>query len=298
MGMRKSLRFFQFRRKNSSSINLGVASEDGSRFIDLNVQCMFPNSFIDVLKRNFDAGEFLHKVSGMNAENMSDGIELLPPVINPSKVISLNCDNKRSKDKATSAIISNKLPASLAGPLSPVWLPRQSNAIKFRTESGVVIGRNAHHVIAKDAMDYVFGYTSALNITSCGLNAKDGANQRFWGDQRSTDESSDSSCPIGPTIVHKSLITDPHDLVIATKKNGEIVSRENTSGLTCRIEQMIECITSFAALNPGDLILTGPPNAARCEGEYASVGDIVESEIENIGNLKNEILRHFKFNVE
>lgn len=287
-----ALRFFQFLRKSdkSPSPRLGAVSQDGAKFVDLNVHCMFPNLLTEVINRNFDENEVLRTISSMESEDITEDIELLPP-IQPSRVISINCTHPGPK-KRTEIIIANKLPSSLSGPMSKIEIPENIKAFKCRAELGLVMGKEARHVSSKNAMHHLFGYTSALNVFACKYNAtnKDGS----WLAQSVISESCDTFCPIGPTVVHKSVIPDPHDLKTLYTKNGETIACDKTDGLLYPIEYMIEFITRYITLLPGDVILTGPPNLTnyvnRCDVEGIRQGDILETRIHDIGHLRSEVV--------
>ena len=169
----------------------------------------------------------------------------------------------------------------------------------------VVIGKEAKHVAAKDAMDYVFGYTVSQDIS-----ARDWQKQRNGG-QFLIGKSMDTFCPLGPAVVHKSLVPDPHSLQISCSINGVQKQCGNTNELIFKIDQIIHLLTQYVlysrsfifqlkvvifstyrsiTLKPGDVILTGTPSGVgmhRNPPEYLKAGDVIESEIEILGKLRN-----------
>lgn len=103
----------------------------------------------------------------------------------------------------------------------------------------------------------------------------------------------DTFCPLGPAIVHKSIL-DPRDLKITCKINGELKQSGKTSELIFTIEDIIEQITKCITLKPGDVILTGTPSGVgmhRSPPEFLKPGDVIESEIEKIGKIQNFVVK-------
>lgn len=282
-------RFFQFVKNSGSKPLLGVASDCGSKYINLNLNPKYPNLLIDFIQKDFIKENIEADIKSLPIEEITDDMKLLQPLIKPPKVISLNVFQQKHNYK-NGIFISNKCPNNLTGPMSNIRLPKDVISFKCRPELGLVIGKTARNVSTKNAMDHLFGYTAALNIIKCKITKE---NDTFWLKENAISQSSDSLCPIGPTVVHKSILTNPHDLKACLKINEKIISCENTSGLVCRIEDMIEFLSKHITLEPGDIILTGPPNVQsflnRCDASSVRCDDLVECEIEEIGSLKNKV---------
>lgn len=161
-----------------------------------------------------------------------------------------------------------------------------SDQIDWEVELAVIIGREAKNVEKSKALDYVFGYTVAQDIS-----ARDWQKQRNGG-QFLIGKSMDTFCPLGPAIVHKSVV-DPTNLKISCTLNGVLKQQGNTSELIFKIEDIIEEISKCITLKPGDVILTGTPAGVgmhRNPPEFLKPNDILESEIENIGKICNKIV--------
>lgn len=109
--------------------------------------------------------------------------------------------------------------------------------IDWEVELAVIIGKEAKHVSKTTAMDYVFGYTVAQDIS-----ARDWQKTRNGG-QFLIGKSMDTFCPLGPAVVHKSLVPDPHNLIIKCSINGTEKQKGNTSELVFRIDDIIERVT-------------------------------------------------------
>lgn len=138
-----------------------------------------------------------------------------------------------------------------------------------------------------DAMDHVFGYTVAQDIS-----ARDWQKQRNGG-QFLLGKSMDTFCPLGPAVVHKSLVADPHRLRIQCSVNGVNKQDGNTDELIYRIDQIIHLLSQTITLRPGDVVLTGTPGGVgmhRKPAEFLRVGDVIESEIESVGKIRNRVV--------
>lgn len=156
--------------------------------------------------------------------------------------------------------------------------------LDYEGELAIVIGKRGKQIAEKDVMDYIFGYTIVNDITARDLQSRH--KQFFLG------KSLDTSCPMGPYIVHKSAIEDVKNLTIKTLVNDELRQNGNTKHMIFSIEYIISTISQGTTLEPGDIIATGTP-AGVGKGfhppKYLQPGDIIEIEIDGIGILKNKV---------
>lgn len=289
-----SLRFIQFLRANSNCPRLGVVSEDGSHLIDLGAQGLFPHKLTQFLQSKYSICELEALLPKMQSKPVPDVMQILSPIMAPDKILAIRADPSAAAmahDKCHHSpsifqpIITNRLPSALAGPTDYIRLPPGVSQIECRTELAIVMGENAKNVSAHDAMDYVFGYSVGLlvNINKWTDESLD------FGPQKLISNASDTFCPFGPTVVHKSLIERPEKLMVTLKVNEEL--EECADDLAFPIAETIAYITQFIALRPGDIILTGPPSFQnRCCRPTAKAGDVIECEIANIGKLRNEVI--------
>ena len=135
------------------------------------------------------------------------------------------------------------------------------------------------------AYDYVFGYTIANDVTARDIQAAHG--QFFLG------KSLDGSCPMGPYIVTKNEIPNPHNLSVVTKVNDEVRQNGNTASMIFKIDELIAEISRFVTLEPGDVILTGTPagvGKGMNHQSFLKKGDTVKMSIESIGTLVNKFV--------
>ena len=187
-----------------------------------------------------------------------DTVKLLPPVTNPQKILCIGLNyrghcEEQNKTVPTEPMFFSKYASALVGPTDNIVAHKISDQIDWEVELAVIIGKEAKHVKKAHAMEYVFGYSVAQDIS-----ARDWQKQRNGG-QFLIGKSMDTFCPLGPAIVHKSCINDPHHLEIKCSVNGVLKQNGNTNELVFRIEDIIERVTQSITLLPGDVILTGTP---------------------------------------
>lgn len=148
----------------------------------------------------------------------------------------------------------------------------------------MVIGNRARNVSETDAIDVVFGYTAANDISARDLQASDGQWVRGKG--------LDTFCPLGPTVVTKDEIGDPNDIGIKTIVNGAVMQDGRSSDMIFRIPELISYCSRFFTLYPGDVILAGTPSGCgdfRAPRIALMPGDEIGIEIEHLGRQKNAV---------
>lgn len=159
-----------------------------------------------------------------------------------------------------------------------------SEQIDWEAELGVIIGRSGKNIPIGHAMEYVFGYTCIDDISARDLQANH--SQFFKG------KSLDGACPMGPWIVTADEISDPQQLRILCRVNGETKQDSNTSHMIFNVPAIISILSRGMTLDAGDIIATGTPSGvgfARKPPEFLKPGDVVEVEIEKIGVLRNRV---------
>lgn len=220
-----------------------------------------------------------------------DGIRLLAPVI-PSKVYGLAKNyeahaeymHEQGWSEQAAApddmVLFIKPSTAVIGPDDPIVFPSISSDLNFEPEVAVVIGRIAKNVPVSKAMDYVMGFTCVNDVTLRDLQPKDPMWTRAKG--------FDSSCPLGPWMVTKDEF-DWRDAKISFSLNGEDVPKASgtTANLIHSIPEQIAGISQFSTLLPGDVILTGTPDATGS----LKPGDEAVVHVEGIGDLRNVVVR-------
>lgn len=205
---------------------------------------------------------------------------ILSPVI-PTKVICVGKNYEEHADEMggdlpEEPLIFMKPATSVIGPNANVVYPRISNLVHHEAELAVVISRPARHVRAEDASQYIFGYTAANDVTARDLQLRDGQWTRAKG--------FDSFCPLGPAIETE---LDPLErLAVICRVNGEVRQAGFTSDMVFGVAEIIEYVTAFTTLLPGDVILTGTPAGVGPVGP----GDVMEVEVDGIGTLVNPVV--------
>ena len=180
-----------------------------------------------------------------------------------------------------------KPPQAVIGPYDDIPLDAVvTQQFDYEVELGVVIGRAGRNIPRERALDYVFGYTVINDITARDLQKRHG--QWFKG------KGLDGSCPMGPWIVDRASIPDPQNIMVRLRVNGESRQESNTSMMIFDVREIIHQLSQGLMLEPGDVIATGTPSGvgfAMDPPRFLGDGDIVETEVEGVGMLKNRIRR-------
>lgn len=228
------------------------------------------------------AGDPLYTpVSGTGARHELADVRLLAPVIPRSKVIGVGRNYA-----AHAAELGHEVPAepllflipntAVCGPDDPVVLPDFAKDVHYEGELAVVIGRMCKDVPAERALDMIFGYTCANDVSARDLQASD----KQWARAKGCD----TFCPLGPWMETE---LDPADLEIRTRLDGRTVQEDSTALMLHGVPQLIAHISRAFTLLPGDVILTGTPQGVG----PVEAGQRVEVEIEGIGTLANPFVR-------
>ena len=174
----------------------------------------------------------------------------------------------------------------MIGPGDPIEIDRRlSERVDWEVELAVVIGRRMSRVAAGRALDGVFGYTVANDVSARDLQFSDGQ----WVRAKSID----GFCPLGPVIVTADELGDPQRLRLGTTVNGETMQESSTAEMLFGVAELIEHCSHSFTLEPGDLLLTGTPWGC---GEFMEPkrslgdGDEVEVWIEGIGGVRNPVV--------
>lgn len=207
-----------------------------------------------------------------------DQVKVLAPV-SPGKVIAVGLNyltHLGERPSATYPGLFAKMPTSIVGPEADVIYPADATNLHFEGEMVVVIGKRAQNVSVADAPSYIFGITAGNDIS-----------ERDW--QRSDlqwfrAKASDTFGPLGPMIVTG---LNYSDLLLQTRVNGEVVQSQRTKDLIFDVPNIVSYISRYVTLEPGDVIYTGTPGTTKA----MKPGDVVEVEIENVGVLRNRIVK-------
>ncbi len=205
-----------------------------------------------------------------------DQIRLLAPVV-PSKVIgiALNYPSAAARKRTEPAFFA-KLPSSIIGPEDTIVPPPGSRDLHYEGEVVIVIGKRAKNIPAANASEYVFGVTAGNDVTELGFGRSPLDVLRAKG--------SDTLSPLGPWVVPGLS----HDrLGWSTRVNGKVVQRSSTRKMVHSVGRIVEAVTRYITLEPGDVIYTGTAGKTRA----LKAGDLIEIQVEGVGTLRNKVAK-------
>jgi 2-keto-4-pentenoate hydratase/2-oxohepta-3-ene-1,7-dioic acid hydratase in catechol pathway len=177
------------------------------------------------------------------------------------------------------------LSSAVVGPGADVVLPRNSSMVDYEAELAVVIGKVGHRIAASEWEEYVFGYTMMNDVSARDV-------QRATT-QWSLGKSFPTFAPMGPWVVSRDEIADPHRLGISLTIGGERLQDSNTSQMIYRIPALIEYLSGIVPLQVGDVISTGTPSGVgmgRTPQRWLKAGEEMVIAIEGIGELRNPVV--------
>ncbi|WP_162341526.1 fumarylacetoacetate hydrolase family protein [Cyclobacterium salsum] len=212
------------------------------------------------------------------------------PVPFPSKIMCVGLNyslhaKESGMEVPKQPVLFMKATSALSGPFDPIVIPKNSNATDWEVELAIVIGKKASYVSEEEAMDHVFGYVLHNDVSEREF-------QLQHGGQWVKGKSCDTFAPIGPYLVTKEEIKDPHQLRLWLKVNGEIMQDSNTSDLVFNVPQLVSYISQYMSLLPGDIISTGTPAGVGMglkPPRYLKAGDEVELGIEGLGVSRQRV---------
>ena len=215
-------------------------------------------------------------------------VKLLAPLPNPPKIVAVGLnymDHCREQDLTppTSPVLFAKFSTAVIGPEAQIrWDPALTQQVDYEAELAVVMGRRARRVPASQAYDHVAGYTIINDVSARDLQFSDGQ----WIRAKSLD----TFCPMGPWLVTRDEVPDPHRLPISCLLNGELVQNSNTDEIIFKTPELIAFISRAFTLLPGDVISTGTTGGVgvfRDPQCFMRDGDVVTVRVEGLGALTN-----------
>ena len=262
-----------------------------------------PNDMLELIDMGF---EIISEITIMISETPANFFEeisyemveviILAPIEKPRKNIigiGLNytehvAESARTLDTTgklpQKPIIFSKPPTTVTGTNTNVIKnTKLTSQLDWEVELAVVIGKKGKYVAKENAMDYVFGYTIINDIS-----ARDCRREGQW----IVSKGQDTFAPMGPILVTKDEIENPHNLNLSLKVNGIEKQNSNTKFLLFNINNLIEDLSTVFTLEPGDIIATGTPSgvgAGRNPQEWLYDGDFIEATVEGIGTIVNTV---------
>ncbi len=250
----------------------------------------------DSIRPEFDVLAEMAAAGVEQLKELTIGANSLAPPIRPSRIFCAAANYAKHASEMGTVLAAKadsrpymfiKPGTSIIGHNETVVIPDASSQVDWEVELAVVIGRDAHHVSANQALDYVVGYTVINDITARDLNVRDDypfKTDWFQG------KCFDTFAPLGPWIVPSTCIDDPHALDLRLSVNGELMQEETTGAMIFNIGEQIEYLSSVLTLKPGDVIATGTPTGVgMSRGIYLKPGDVMDASISSIGSLSNPV---------
>jgi 2-keto-4-pentenoate hydratase/2-oxohepta-3-ene-1,7-dioic acid hydratase in catechol pathway len=227
------------------------------------------------------------------ADHALDAITWLPPIPAPEKIICIgvnypdrNSEYKDGQDAPKYPSMFLRMPRSFVGHQTPIVRPRASNQLDYEGELVLVIGKAGRHIPESAALDHI----AAVTLCNEGTIRDWVRHAKFNVTQG---KNFDSTGSIGPWLAPYTNETQIADIRLTTRVNGETRQDDRTSRLIFGFRYLINYISTFATLVPGDIIVTGTPTGAGARFDpprYLKPGDLIEIEAENIGVLRNSVI--------
>ncbi|MRH41346.1 FAA hydrolase family protein [Aquibacillus halophilus] len=289
-------------KKDNQEI-LGVHTEKGiinvGATIPSHPKSNIPKDIMEVIKGGTTTlAELEDYINELNLEGNQSYIldsgefEWLPCVTNPSKILCIGLNYRKHADETNSPypetpILFSKFNNALTGHQTNIPVPKVTEKLDYEVELGIVIGKEAKEISKEEALDYVFGYFTANDLSARDL--------QFRTPQWLLGKTCDNFNPIGPYLVTKDEVGDPQQLNLKTTVNGEVRQNSSTSDMIFSCSEIISYISQHMTLVPGDIILTGTPEGVTIgypkeEQVFLKPGDNVTVEVEKLGALTNNFV--------
>jgi 2-keto-4-pentenoate hydratase/2-oxohepta-3-ene-1,7-dioic acid hydratase in catechol pathway len=262
-----------------------------------------PNDMLELIDMGFEViaeiTDLINETRAQDFEAISyamEAVTVLAPIEKPRKNIigiGLNytehvAESSRTLDTTgklpQKPIIFSKPPTTVTATQTEILLNRNlTQQLDWECELAVVISKKGKYVPKEDAMDYVFGYTVINDIS-----ARDCRREGQW----IVSKGQDTFAPMGPYLVTKDEIENPHNLNVSLKLNGVEKQNSNTKFMLFNINDLVNDLSTVFTLEAGDIIATGTPagvGAGRNPQEWMWNGDVVEATVEGIGTIVNTI---------
>ncbi len=272
--------------KEKPGVHIEGTNYDVSGFIKDYDELFFANGGIPHL------AWMLEQHKGM-LPRVAEGTRLGCPVASPSKIICIGLNYAKHAKETNAAIPSEpiifmKATTAITGPDDVIVIPKHSLKTDWEVELAFVMGKKASYVTEQDAMDHVAGYCLHNDVSERAFQLERGGT---WDKGKGCD----TFAPLGPWMVTRDEIADPHKLRLWLSVNGKMLQDGNTDDLIFNIPQLVSYISQFMTLLPGDIVSTGTPAGVGLGFNppvYLQPGDVVELGIDGLGVAKQKVVAH------
>lgn len=229
----------------------------------------------------------------------ADDVRLGPPIPSPRTIVAVGFNYRQHNRDVVgdipfpqSPILFLKPPSAVAGPKDPIVRPSETTQLDYELELGVVIGSMCHRVSAANALDYVFGYVAANDVTARDVSLGESAVHPLFL-QIARGKGAPSFCPLGPWVATPDEVPSPEEIRLRLWVNNVVRQDDRASSMVVGIPALIASVSSSIALFPGDIILTGTPSGCAFQhpgAAYLVQGDIVRGQIAELGEMVNAVI--------
>jgi 2,4-didehydro-3-deoxy-L-rhamnonate hydrolase len=276
------MRLFRFGAPGEERCGVAIGDQhyDVSHLFAQYDEAFFANNGLEALQVMIE--------SGLDAPELAPNtIRFGAPVNRPSKIICIGLNYAQHAAESGMAVPAEpvvffKATTALCGPNDPVVIPRGSEKTDWEVELAVVIGKRASYIETSEAMDYVAGYTLHNDYSERAF-------QLERGGQWVKGKSCDTFAPLGPYLVTKEEVADPHNLRLWLSVNGDMLQDSNTNDMIFNIPHIVAYLSQFMTLLPGDVISTGTPFGVGLgfnPPRYLKAGDVIELGIDGLGTQR------------
>lgn len=277
------MRFCQF--KKDGQICLGAQLEDGSILDASNIA----KDMKSLIQQGPSA---MQKINDMCKDKQGlpmNKLTIAPAIHNPEKVICVGLNyrdhcEEQNKPIPSEPLIFNKFPSAIIAAGESIELPKIGCNTDLEAELAIIIGKEGRHIPQENAMDHVFGYTIANDVSGRDWQKKRNGGQWLLG------KTFDTFCPIGPIVDTK---LDPSNLSVKSWINDDLMQDSNTKFLIFDIPFIINWISQICTLKEGDVILSGTPGGVgmhRTPPKFLKSGDKCIIEIEGLGRMESPVV--------
>ena len=305
------MKLLTFKKNNQE--RLGLLKENWVIDLALVYNCLhsdknrFPLCMISLLEEGLEKARIVDKVVKEDFELLRkrvpeafstlEEVKLLAPIPRTRKNIVCVGQNYADHAEEVSKFFDlpktpdffTKASTSIIGPNHPIILPTFSNEVDYEVELAFIFGKKGKNISKREALDHIIGYTVFNDVTARDLQKR----HLHWFKAKSLD----TFGPMGPYLVTKDEVPNPHNLEITMKVNGKIMQKSNTKNMYFKIPALVEALSKDMTIDIGDVVATGTPGGVgftRKPPIFLNSGDLVEAYVEKIGVLRNRVVSPIK----